>query len=133
MRPGLGCVHRRNQGRALGFVPVCPCSCVWGVLDRRVAEQLQRLPTLLSAHLQLSLLALVLGLAFSLPLGVWVSRSPRREGPVLAIAGVIQTIPSLALLAFMVPLIGWFQSGQPGAGRGGPRRRDDVQATASAG
>jgi len=38
------------------------------------------------------------------PLGVWVSRSRRLEAPVLGVASVLQTVPSLALLAFMVPL-----------------------------
>jgi osmoprotectant transport system permease protein len=73
-----------------------------------VSEQLALLPGYLTAHLQLTLLALLLSTAISLPLGVAVSRTPWLEGPALGIAGVIQTIPSLALLAVMVPLLAYF-------------------------
>jgi len=70
-----------------------------------VREQLALLPSLLTAHLQLTLLALGVGTALSLPLGILVTRAPRLEGLVLGVAGVIQTIPSLALLAVMVPVL----------------------------
>jgi len=70
-----------------------------------MAEQLELLPGLLAAHLQLSLFALCVGCGVSVPLGIWISRRPRLEPPLLGIASVIQTIPSLALLAIMVPTI----------------------------
>jgi osmoprotectant transport system permease protein len=41
-----------------------------------------------------------------IPLGVWAARTPRAAQPILSIVGVIQTIPSLALLAFLIPLLG---------------------------
>ncbi|MEL7372597.1 MAG: ABC transporter permease/substrate-binding protein [Myxococcota bacterium] len=69
-------------------------------------EQLQLLPDLLAAHLQLSLVALLLGLCISIPLGVLLTRRRSWEPAILGVAGVIQTIPSLALLAFMVPALG---------------------------
>jgi osmoprotectant transport system permease protein len=68
-------------------------------------EQLARLPELLAAHLGLTLVALALGILVSVPLGVLLTRVRRLEGPVLGVASVIQTIPSLALLAFMVPAL----------------------------
>jgi osmoprotectant transport system permease protein len=67
--------------------------------------QLALLPGYLTAHLQLSLIALALGIGFSVPLGVALTRLPRFERPALAVASVIQTIPSLALLAIMVPAL----------------------------
>jgi osmoprotectant transport system permease protein len=70
-----------------------------------VSEQLALLPGYLTAHLQLTLLALLFSAAVSLPLGVAVTRVPWLEAPALGIAGVIQTIPGLALLAVMVPLL----------------------------
>ena len=70
-----------------------------------MSEQLALLPEYLTAHLQLTLLALLFSTAVSLPLGVAVTRSPRLEPAALGLAGVIQTVPSLALLAFMVPLL----------------------------
>jgi osmoprotectant transport system permease protein len=70
-----------------------------------VTEQLALLPTYLTAHLQLALAALLVGIAISIPLGVLAARVRWLEQPVLGLAGVIQTIPGLALLAIMVPLL----------------------------
>ncbi len=72
-----------------------------------MAEQLARLPALLGAHLELALLALLAGALLSIPLGVWIHRRPALEHAVLGAASVIQTVPSLALLAFMVPALAW--------------------------
>ena len=68
-------------------------------------EQLALLPEYLTAHLQLTLLALLCSTAVSLPAGVAVTRAAWLERPVLGAAAVIQTVPSLALLAVMVPLL----------------------------
>jgi osmoprotectant transport system permease protein len=70
-----------------------------------VKEQLALLPAYLTAHLQLVLFALLAGAALSVPAGIAISRSRRLERPVLAVASVIQTVPSLALLAVMVPAL----------------------------
>lgn len=70
-----------------------------------LTEQLALLPGYLTAHLQLALSALLLGVLISVPLGVLVSRSRWLEQPVLGVAGVVQTVPGLALLAVMVPLL----------------------------
>ncbi|MEC7522536.1 MAG: ABC transporter permease/substrate-binding protein [Myxococcota bacterium] len=64
-----------------------------------------RLGELMLAHLRLSLWALLLGAAISLPLGVAAARRPALERAALAVASVIQTIPGLALLAIMVPAL----------------------------
>ena len=69
-------------------------------------ERLAELPQYLSGHLLLSVSALVLGIAISLPLGVLALRSHRTSGPLLAAASLVQTVPSMALLALMVPLLG---------------------------
>ncbi len=75
------------------------------MISNRLAEQLALLPELLAHHLLLTLLALAAGIALSLPLAVLAVRLPGLRGPLLALAGVIQTVPSLALLALMVPLL----------------------------
>ncbi|HJL17676.1 MAG TPA: ABC transporter permease/substrate-binding protein [Sandaracinaceae bacterium LLY-WYZ-13_1] len=67
-----------------------------------------RLAELALAHLSLSLWALMLGAAISLPLGVAAARRPSLERVVLGAASVIQTIPGLALLAVMVPALASF-------------------------
>lgn len=75
-------------------------------MNPALLELLEDLPSYLGGHLLLSLAALTVGLAVSVPLGIAVSRRPRLAEWALAIAGVIQTVPSLALLALMVPLLG---------------------------
>jgi osmoprotectant transport system permease protein len=70
-----------------------------------VREQLALLPGYLTAHLQLTLFALLAGAAVSIPAGIAITRSRRLERPVLGVASVIQTVPSLALLAVMVPAL----------------------------
>ncbi len=70
-----------------------------------MTEQLALLPEYLTAHLQLTLVALLLGIAISVPLGMFVTRLGWIEQPIMGCASVIQTIPSLALLAIMVPVL----------------------------
>ena len=70
-----------------------------------MSDQLALLPGYLTAHLQLALLALLLGVAISMPAGVMITRWRWLDQPVLGVASVIQTIPSLALLALMVPTL----------------------------
>ncbi len=37
-------------------------------------------------------------------MGIWLTRAPRFAGPVLGVANVLQTIPSLAMFGFLLPL-----------------------------
>jgi osmoprotectant transport system permease protein len=62
--------------------------------------------TLTGQHLVLTCGSLAIALVIALPLGVVVARNRRFGGPVLAVLGVIYTIPSLALLAFLVHFFG---------------------------
>jgi osmoprotectant transport system permease protein len=57
-------------------------------------------------HLKLTMIALLLGCLVGLPLGIFVFRLPVASRVVLYIAGLLQTIPSLALLALMIPIFG---------------------------
>src|SRR5262245_3858541 len=68
-------------------------------VNERIAAALQVLPEYLGQHVILSAAALALGLALSVPLAIGASRSARLRWPVLAFASLVQTIPSLALLA----------------------------------
>lgn len=65
-------------------------------------EQLQLLPERLAWHVLLALVALGIGIAISVPLAIACTRVRILRGTVLALAGMIQTVPSLALLALMV-------------------------------
>lgn len=74
-------------------------------LAANIAEQMRALPANLSQHLMISIVALLAGVAISLPLGTFVAERARWRYPVLTVVGVIQTVPSLALLALMVPVL----------------------------
>jgi osmoprotectant transport system permease protein len=75
-------------------------------VSEQLIECFRDLPDYLGGHMLLSLSALVVGLAFSVPLGIAVSRRPKMAELTQGIAAVIQTVPSLALLVLMVPLLG---------------------------
>jgi osmoprotectant transport system permease protein len=74
-------------------------------MNDSLAAAWRLLPNYLAQHVLLSLCALVLGFAISLPLAVAASRSAAVRWPSLFIASLIQTIPSLALLALFYPLL----------------------------
>ena len=57
-------------------------------------------------HLMLTGISTGAAVLIGLPLGIWVARHPRLRGPVLGITGIVQTIPSLAMLAFLLPFLG---------------------------
>lgn len=55
-------------------------------------------------HLWLTGFAMLFATMISVPLGIWLTRSPRFSHPVLTVANVLQTIPSLAMFGFLLPL-----------------------------
>ncbi len=57
-------------------------------------------------QLYISAIALVLGIIVAVPLGIALTRFPKTAKVVIAIASMLQTVPSLALLALMIPLFG---------------------------
>src|SRR3984893_11097673 len=59
-----------------------------------------------SQHVELTAIAVAVGFVISLPLGVLVWRSRRLEAPILGFAGLLYTVPSLALFALLVPITG---------------------------
>jgi osmoprotectant transport system permease protein len=62
--------------------------------------------TLTGQHIVLTFGSLAIALLIAFPLGVLVARDPHLGPPTLTVLGVIYTIPSLALLAFLVALFG---------------------------
>ncbi|MFC7476031.1 ABC transporter permease [Dankookia sp. GCM10030260] len=57
-------------------------------------------------HLLLSLVGLAIGIAIALPVGIAVAQRPRPAEAAIAVAGALRTIPSLAVLAALLPLLG---------------------------
>jgi len=65
-----------------------------------------RVAGLFGQHVALVAASLAIALAIALPLGIAASRRPRAGAVILGIAGALYTIPSLALLALLVTLLG---------------------------
>jgi len=57
-------------------------------------------------HLGLTFISLFFAVLVGLPLGILIARKRKLSGIVLGFAGILQTIPSIALLGFMIPLLG---------------------------
>ena len=57
-------------------------------------------------HLLLTATSLGLALLLAIPIGIWAHARPRRMGAITAGAGILYTVPSLALFAMLVPLLG---------------------------
>ena len=57
-------------------------------------------------HIGLTFISLFIAVMIGLPLGIFITRKKQFSGTVLGVAGVLQTIPSIALLGFMIPLLG---------------------------
>jgi osmoprotectant transport system permease protein len=75
-----------------------------------------RVLTTTGEHLLLVIPSLVAAVVVAVPLGIVAARRPRLGRIVLAAAGILQTIPSLALLLFMIPAMMWLV----GRGTGAP-------------
>ncbi|MBW6524200.1 ABC transporter permease/substrate-binding protein [Sphingomonas sp. RHCKR47] len=80
-----------------------------------MGDAFARVPALAAQHLLLAMCALVLALGVALPLGWWSARRPRVARVTLGFASLVQTIPSLALLALFYPVLLWV-SGVVGGG-----------------
>lgn len=60
--------------------------------------------TLTLEHLWLTGAAMLFAAAIAIPAGIWLTRASRWAKPVLAVANILQTIPSLAMFGFLLPL-----------------------------
>jgi osmoprotectant transport system permease protein len=72
----------------------------------RTEGRLRRIAARTVEHLELVGLSLAAALIVAIPLGIVAARRPRAGQAVLGVVGLVQTIPSLALLVFMIPLLG---------------------------
>jgi osmoprotectant transport system permease protein len=68
------------------------------------AARRAEIAALTAEHVVLVLVATAIAVAVGLPLGIAMTRSPRVARPVLAVVNVAQTIPSLALFGFLIPV-----------------------------
>ncbi len=96
---GLVGAGAQHSGRA---APSAQQSGFWRYMwDRRPT-----IAALTARHLELVTIALLAAVIVAVPLGLSLERTRRVAEPTIGALGVLQTIPSIALLAFMIPLLG---------------------------
>jgi osmoprotectant transport system permease protein len=100
MEAKLGKVPEREVAaeflrKRLGIAPDTGAESLAGSIWRHTLE-----------HLSLVAISLAAAILVAMPLGILCARRPRAGRLVLGVAGILQTIPSLALLVFMIPLLG---------------------------
>lgn len=71
-----------------------------------IVDNLDQIAASLAEHLILTILAVWIGLAISLVAGLLIYDRRRLYGPTAGLFGILYTIPSLALFAFLVPITG---------------------------
>lgn len=72
-----------------------------------IATHLDEFAFRLGEHVQLTVIAVGVGLVIAFALSLLILRAPRAEGPITAFTGTLYTIPSLALFALLVPYTGF--------------------------
>src|SRR4051812_30550385 len=71
-----------------------------------MVQQSDKLLSQTLQHIGLTFISLLFAVCIGLPLGILISRRRKLAGAVIGVAGVLQTIPSIALLGFMIPVLG---------------------------
>ena len=64
------------------------------------------LVTALIEHMQLSFIALLIAALIAVPLGIYLAERPKIAEPIIQITAIFQTIPSLAILGLLIPIVG---------------------------
>lgn len=75
-------------------------------MNQFLQEKGPELVTKIGEHIFISGIALLLGILFAVPLGILLTRTKRTAAVVISITSALQTVPSLALLALMIPILG---------------------------
>jgi osmoprotectant transport system permease protein len=71
-----------------------------------VTANYEQILNLLGKHLYLSVFSVLIAIIIGIPLGILISKEPKLSKPIIGVTNVIQAIPSLALLGFLIPFIG---------------------------
>ncbi|WP_430607281.1 glycine betaine/carnitine/choline ABC transporter permease [Enterococcus sp. AZ170] len=75
-------------------------------MDQFLLERGNELVTKIGEHIFISGIALLLGILFAVPIGILLTRTKRTAAIVIGLTSALQTVPSLALLALMIPIFG---------------------------
>src|ERR1017187_3181840 len=69
-------------------------------------EQSGKIWSQLLQHIGLTFISLMIAVAIGVPLGIVIAKNRKFSGMVLGAVGILQTIPSIALLGFLIPFLG---------------------------
>lgn len=75
-------------------------------MNQFLLERGNELVTEIGEHIFISGVALILGILFAVPIGILLTRTKRTAAIVIGLTSALQTVPSLALLALMIPIFG---------------------------
>lgn len=76
------------------------------LLIETLVERQDQLFQALLEHIGISLISLLIAIVIAIPLGIYLTRNDKLAGPIIGITSMLQTIPSLALLGLLIPLVG---------------------------
>ncbi|MGE7055226.1 ABC transporter permease, partial [Paenibacillus glucanolyticus] len=79
---------------------------LWEQMKQQLESRGDDLIQSLGVHIQLVLISMLLAVIIGIAFGILISRIKALKGITLGTAGILQTIPSLAMLGFMIPLFG---------------------------
>ncbi|WP_314587863.1 ABC transporter permease [Paenibacillus terrigena] len=79
---------------------------LWEQLLKQLNNRWEDLLSSMGMHIELVLLSMLIAIVVGVPLGIIVTRIPSLQSWIIGGAGILQTIPSLALLGFMIPIFG---------------------------
>lgn len=71
-----------------------------------VISRKEQLLKLLLEHIQLTVMAVLIAIVIGVPLGILIVRVKKLSKPIIGLANVVQAVPSLALLGFLIPALG---------------------------
>jgi osmoprotectant transport system permease protein len=71
-----------------------------------ISQQSDKLWSQTWAHIGLTMISLIIAILVAVPLGIFIARRQKFSSTILGFAGVLQTIPSIALLGVLIPLLG---------------------------
>ncbi len=79
---------------------------IWQQLVQQTQLRWDEVVTATSVHIQLVFFSMIIATVIAVSLGILVTRVPQLKTVILGGTGILQTIPSLALLGFMIPIFG---------------------------
>lgn len=77
-----------------------------GELITFLSDNREKVTEQILEHIGLTFTSLLFAAVIAIPVGIFITRRPRLSGGVLAFTGILQTIPSIALLGFLIPVLG---------------------------